>query len=71
MWEKSRDTVTVRAGTKWNSGVSRLSQGTRSVLPCPDVVSDGIDGGVRVACAGTDLEGMLLFQTLRVPRANA
>ena len=44
---------------------------TRGALPCPDVVSDGIDGAAPAACAGTALEGILPFQALGVPRADA
>lgn len=43
---------------------------TRGALPCPDIVSDGIDGVAPAACAGTALEGVLPFQTLGVPRAD-
>ena len=44
---------------------------TRGALPCPDVVSDGIDGVAPAACAGTTLEGIVPFQTLGVRRADA
>ena len=43
---------------------------TRGALPCPDVVSDGIDGVAPAACAGTALAGILPYQTLGVPRAD-
>ena len=43
---------------------------TRGALPCPDVVSDGIDGVAPAACAGTALTGILPYQTLGVPRAD-
>ena len=43
----------------------------RGALPCPDVVADGIDGAAPPACAGAALEGILPFQTLGVPRADA
>lgn len=43
---------------------------TRGALPCPDQVSDGIDGAAPAACAGTALEGILPYQTLGVPRAD-
>ncbi len=44
---------------------------TRGALPCPDVVSDGIDGAAPATCTGTALAGVLPFQTLGVPRADA
>ena len=44
---------------------------THGALPCPDVVSDGIDGSAPAACTGTALEGILPFQALGVPRADA
>ncbi len=44
---------------------------TRGALPCPDVVSDGIDGAAPATCAGTALAGVLPFQALGVPRADA
>ena len=40
-------------------------------LPCPDVVSDGIDGSAPAVCAGAAVEGILPFQALGVPRADA
>ena len=43
---------------------------TRGALPCPDVVSDGIDGVAPAACAGTALAGVLPYQTLGVGRAD-
>ena len=43
----------------------------RGALPCPDVVADGIDGAAPAACTGTALEGILPFQALGVPRADA
>ena len=43
---------------------------TRGALPCPDVVSDGIDGVAPAACAGAGLEGVLPYQTLGTPRAD-
>ena len=43
---------------------------TRGALPCPDDVSDGIDGVAPAACAGTALAGILPYQTLGVPRAD-
>ena len=43
----------------------------RGALPCPDIVADGIDGAAPPACAGAALEGILPFQTLGVPRADA
>ena len=44
---------------------------THGALPCPDVVSDGIDGSAPAACTETTLEGILPFQALGVPRADA
>ena len=44
---------------------------TRGALPCPDVAADGIDGAAPTACTGTALEGILPFQALGVPRADA
>ena len=44
---------------------------TRGALPCPDVVADGIDGAAPATCAGTALAGVLPFQALGVPRADA
>ena len=43
----------------------------RGALPCPDVAADGIDGAAPAACTGTALEGVLPFQALGVPRADA
>ena len=43
---------------------------TRGALPCPDVVSDGIDGVAPAACAGAALAGVLPYQTLGVGRAD-
>ena len=43
---------------------------TRGALPCPDVVSDGVDGVAPAACAGTALAGVLPYQTLGVARAD-
>ena len=43
---------------------------TRGALPCPDVVSDGVDGVAPAACAGTSLAGVLPYQTLGVARAD-
>ena len=43
----------------------------RGALPCPDVAADGIDGAAPAACTGTALEGILPFQALGVPRADA
>ena len=43
----------------------------RGALPCPDVVADGIDGQAPATCAGAALEGILPFQALGVPRADA
>ena len=43
----------------------------RGALPCPDVAADGIDGAAPAACTGTALEGILPFQTLGIPRADA
>ena len=44
---------------------------TRGALPCPDVAADGIDGTAPATCTGTALEGILPFQALGVPRADA
>ena len=44
---------------------------TRGALPCPDIVSDGIDGVAPTACTGADLSGILPFQSLGVPRVDA
>ena len=43
----------------------------RGALPCPDDISNGIDGAAPAACAGAALEGILPYQTLGVPRADA
>ena len=43
---------------------------TRGALPCPDVVSDGVDGVAPAACAGTALAGVVPYQTLGVGRAD-
>ena len=43
---------------------------TRGALPCPDVISDGIDGVAPAACAGAALAGVLPYQTLGVGRAD-
>ena len=43
---------------------------TRGALPCPDVVSDGIDGVAPATCAGPALAGVLPYQTLGVGRAD-
>ena len=43
----------------------------RGALPCPDVVADGIDGAAPATCTGPALEGVLPFQALGVPRADA
>ena len=43
---------------------------TRGALPCPDVVSDGVDGAAPATCAGTALAGILPYQALGVPRAD-
>ena len=43
----------------------------RGALPCPDVVADGIDGAAPAACTGAALEGVLPYQALGVPRADA
>ena len=43
---------------------------TRGALPCPDIVSDGIDGVAPAVCAGIALDGILPYQTLGVPRAD-
>ena len=40
-------------------------------LPCPDAVSDGIDGTAPTACAGSTLDGIVPFQALGSPRADA
>ena len=40
-------------------------------LPCPDVVSDGIDGTAPAACTGAALDGFLPFQALGSPRADS
>ena len=40
-------------------------------LPCPDVVSDGIDGAAPAACTATALAGILPFQALGVANADA
>lgn len=42
----------------------------RGALPCPDVVSDGIDGVAPASCAGAALAGVLPYQTLGVGRAD-
>ena len=42
----------------------------RGALPCPDVVSDGVDGVAPAACAGTALAGVLPYQTLGIGRAD-
>ena len=42
----------------------------RGALPCPDVVSDGIDGEAPSACTGAMLEGVLPYQTLGVNRSD-
>ena len=42
----------------------------RGALPCPDVVSDGIDGAAPAACTGAALEGVLPFQALGVARTD-
>lgn len=44
---------------------------TRGALPCPDVLSDGIDGAAPAACTGAALEGILPYQSLGVRRADA
>ena len=44
---------------------------TRGALPCPDVAADGIDGTAPATCTGTALEGILPFQALGAPRADA
>ena len=44
---------------------------TRGALPCPDAVADGIDGAAPATCTGAALAGVLPFQTLGVPRADA
>ena len=43
---------------------------TRGALPCPDVVSDGIDGVAPAECSGAGLAGIVPFQTLGVARAD-
>ena len=43
----------------------------QGALPCPDTVADGIDGAAPATCAGAALEGVLPFQALGVPRADA
>ena len=43
---------------------------TRGALPCPDVVSDGIDGAAPAACTGPALAGVLPYQTLGVAPAD-
>ena len=40
-------------------------------LPCPDVAADGIDGAAPAACSGSTLDGILPFQALGTPRADA
>ena len=40
-------------------------------LPCPDVVSDGIDGTAPAVCTGAALDGILPFQALGSPRADS
>ena len=40
-------------------------------LPCPDLVSDGIDGRAPAACTGAALDGILPFQALGTPHADA
>ena len=42
----------------------------RGALPCPDVVTDGIDGEAPAACAGVTLEGVLPYRTLGVDRSD-
>ena len=42
----------------------------RGALPCPDVVSDGIDGEAPATCVGAALEGILPYRTLGVQRAD-
>ena len=42
----------------------------RGALPCPDVVSDGIDGEAPATCAGATLEGVLPYRTLGVERSD-
>ena len=44
---------------------------TRGALPCPDAVADGIDGAAPATCTGAALAGVLPFQALGVPRADA
>ena len=43
----------------------------RGALPCPDAVADGVDGAAPATCTGAALAGVLPFQTLGVPRADA
>ena len=43
---------------------------TRGALPCPDVVSDGVDGAAPATCAGSALAGVLPYRTLGVGRAD-
>ena len=43
---------------------------TRGALPCPDIVTDGVDGVAPATCAGTALTGILPYQSLGVPRAD-
>ena len=43
---------------------------TRGALPCPDVVSDGVDGVAPATCSGAALAGVVPYQTLGVPRAD-
>lgn len=40
-------------------------------LPCPDIVSDGIDGAAPAVCTATALEGILPFQALGVAGVDA
>ena len=40
-------------------------------LPCPDVAADGVDGAAPAACSGSALDGILPFQALGTPRADA
>lgn len=40
-------------------------------LPCPDLASDGIDGAAPAACTGSAVGGILPFQALGTPRADA
>ena len=44
---------------------------TRGALPCPDAVADGIDGAAPATCTGAALAGVLPFQALGVPPADA